>query len=118
MEEVIYFNSGGNLNSNEYLLPNGQTANDEAARIMMMNEGYIKSMMIRLNKPPGNGGSRTFTLQVNGRNTEMSITFKGDIMEGITCESICLNRWDNIAIINTTSGNPTRSGCVISLRKI
>lgn len=113
---LIYFNSGGDLSPNNFLLMGSQNSNELDTFIIMTRNLFIKNMYAGVSASPGGTDSRTFTLRQNSTNTSLAVTISGTDTTGFNgVNTVFINPFDLISIEHTVSGSPSAAVGYVSI---
>lgn len=111
----IYYNSGGNLATANFLRYSSQTSTESNAQIVMTRNASIKNLFASITVPCGTG-SRTFTVRQNGVNTSISATISGTgTSASDVVDSITINPFDLISVEHSSTGTPAAALGIVSI---
>lgn len=106
LTSVICFNSGSNLSNKTYQLNGKQDIIEKHSQSLILENGVIENLSVKLTSAPGVGNSRTFTVRVNGVDTALSVVISDNNTTGSNKTSILnVNEFDLISLLHTSTGS-------------
>jgi hypothetical protein len=117
MNQLLYYNSGGNLtNGGSYLLYGDQDSVESATQILINRSGTLRDLYVMLGSAPGGITTRTFTVNLNGVATTLVVTITGASTTGSnTVDTVAVVVNDLLSIFQDRTGGTTASGAQVSL---
>ncbi len=94
---------------------NGWDATELRSINVVSSAGDFKNLRFRLVNAPGVGNSRTFTLRINGVDTDLTLTISNTDTQGSnTSDIVSVSAGDYVSIGTTSSGSPASSSAAWS----
>lgn len=115
--KYIFFNSGGNLLTNNYIGNGYQNVNEISCQTLITDNLTVRNMYTSLGTGPGTGSTRIFTVSKNGVATSLSVQISNNNTTGTDfSDSVSVVPFDMISVINSSTGSaPNDTVGVITL---
>jgi hypothetical protein len=114
--QIIYWNSGGNVNPNNYLRYGGQTNVLIENEILITGARTILNLNAKLTAAPGAGNTTTFTVFRNGAATTLTVSITGAATTASNnVNTVALVQFDTIALRCTQTGTPANATGLVSV---
>jgi len=116
--QTLYFNSGGGLISNSFLMYGSQTSFENRAQIAVTRAGTMSNLVVVLSTPPGISESRTFTLRKNGQPTLLSVQLVDSTITGQDSNplhNVSVSLYDLLSIQESDSGSAADAIGIVSV---
>lgn len=107
--QMIFFNSGGTLTSNNLQLYGAQRtlATETQSQILSSRSATLRNLRVFLTAAPGGATSRTFTVRVNGAGTTLLATVAGAATTATDLvNTVAVVAGDRISLLHTVVGAP------------
>jgi hypothetical protein len=102
----VYWNSGGNLSGNNFLLYGNQDSAENHTQILITKVSTAQNLIVHLTTAPTIGNKdRTFTIRLNGVDTALTVTIADGATDGTDAvNTVALVAGDLISIKHTITG--------------
>lgn len=100
----IFYNSNDNLLNNTFQLFGKQDVIETHGQIIFAEKATLSKLIVKVTAPPGNGNSRTFTIRINGHDTNISVNISNNAVVGINNNiKLKINEGDLISLIHRST---------------
>jgi hypothetical protein len=114
-KSIIAFNSVNNYINSTYQFYTGQSTTESAAQILMPGPAIISGFTVKIATGAGTpDDANTFTLRVNGNNTQLFILLNFNNTFQSSNQSVQVNTGDLISVFYLMNGNPQPTTGTIS----
>ncbi len=115
-KDTLIWNTGTNVAPNGQFLTYGTLKSIESyAQIVMIDNFTVQNLFVTLQRAPGLGNSRTFTVRKNGVDQALAVTVADNAISGFdTTDSFTVAPLDLISVIETSSGTPNTGAAAVS----